>query len=379
MSSGEKKIHHNTSASVSHNPENFATLALRCRQGLQHCTRCKDWRKLLGDESFYGCCKEEREFRKKRYHELLKSRSRLDGDFNVVETDSPTIIDYDVARTKQYHSFFAGGKNYSSPAESSCFNMAQQALRRVLSTACWEDPGGMPPKEAFRKSLHSLSSSPGTSPLSLRKQSTKASPRVSSLCIPLAYVQGMNEIAAVLLYAFCGGKIANLTDKVETDVFWCFRILMYSANPSTYMEKTEQFTLFLKYIDLKLYSHVQNLDPSIFSCVGTRWMAVLFSQNFSLDDCLQIWDFLFSFGYLFSRASVYIGCGICISLKEELMIEKDITVVLKILNSMFSSATVGPILKTTKELMVQYPFHIFEKHVLKALSSPVSRKSLLFP
>lgn len=321
----------------------------------------------MGDASLHGTSREEKELRRKRYHELLKSRNRLDEEFNVAENECPTIIDHDVARTNQDHSFFAGGKDYSSPTSAAAFNKAQQVLRRILSTACWEDTDGPPKKNSkkqFPISRISMCNPPST------KKSAFGTTSSDFSWHSLPYVQGMNEMAAVLLYAFSGGNLANLTDKVETDVFWCFRILMCSANPGTYPEKTEQFRIFLKYIDPSLFTHVQSIDTSIFSCVGTRWMAILFSQNFSLDDCLQIWDFILSFGYLLSRAAVYVGCGICVTAKNELMNCNDTREVMTALNSVFNSASVKPILETTRSLMLKYPFDVFEKHVLGTLHSP---------
>lgn len=360
-----------SSSPHTHNIESFCNLALRCRVGLSHATRHRDWKKLLGYDGLHGVGKAEKELRKKRYHQWLKSRSRLNDDFTVFECHPPSLIDLDVARTKRNHPFFAGGKDYSFPGHSA-FSSTQQALRRILSTACWEDTDdftkktkGSSPRSSSKETDLSLSS---LNNVALGIRSHTATPHSFS------YVQGMNEFAAVLLYAFCGGDVTQLTDKVETDVFWCFMILMRWGNPESFHEKTQLFMKLLHYMDEDLYAHVQGINVEIFPSVGTRWMAVQFSQNFSLDDCLLLWDFIFSFGQYFLCATLYLGCGICVAQKDLLLESKEMSKVMNALNATFESAIMKPILETTTNLMLKYPFSVLQSHTLSVLPSPMLKK-----
>lgn len=357
-----------------HKIESFPNLALRCRVGLSHSTRYRDWKRLFGYDGLHGVGKAERELRKKRYHQWLKCRNRLNDDFTVSECHPPTLIDLDVARTKQNHPFFSGGKDYSSSGSSN-FSSAQQALRRILCTACWQDTDDST-KKAKENSLHSSSKE-----TDLILSSVNNDPLRTPSHIPVShffsYVQGMNEIAAVLLFAFCGGDVTQLTDKIETDAFWCFMILMRWTNPGTFHEKTQVFMALLHDMDEDLYAHVQGINPEIFPSVGTRWMAVQFSQNFLLEDCLLLWDFIFSFGQYFLCATLYLGCGICVAQKEVLLESKEMSIVMNALNLTFDSAIVKPILKTTTNLMLKYPFSVFLARPLKILPSPVLTKDKL--
>lgn len=108
------------------------------------------------------------------------------------------------------------------------------------------------------------------------------------------YVQGMNEVAAVLLYVMSGDP-----EFAEADAFWCFNELMVEIKEG-FMQAldhshegihakadTVQWLLF-RY-DPDLAKHLQKQELSLFVFV-LRWCTVLFAQDATLPDAIRLWD-----------------------------------------------------------------------------------------
>merc|ERR1719188_1073 len=110
------------------------------------------------------------------------------------------------------------------------------------------------------------------------------------------YVQGMNEVAAIILYVLSGDA-----ESAEADTFWCFSELMVEIKEGfmQVMDQTaegvhalvDSVTGLLRSYDLELSDHLRRseLPPLIWVF---RWCTVLFAQDLTLPDCVRLWDSL---------------------------------------------------------------------------------------
>merc|ERR1719401_1362550 len=109
------------------------------------------------------------------------------------------------------------------------------------------------------------------------------------------YVQGMNEVAAVLLWVMSTADAEN----AEADTFWCFNELMVDIKEG-FMQALDHtgegvyglvqgVTGLIKSYDPELARHLQRseLPPLVFL---VRWVTVLFAQDATLPDVVRLWD-----------------------------------------------------------------------------------------
>lgn len=124
------------------------------------------------------------------------------------------------------------------------------------------------------------------------------------------YVQGMNEILAVLYFCFWPHEAAKnpaafgvdpFLEYFESDLFFCFTLLMAEIRdgflrsmdnePTGINGKIRIFSQLLLQIDPDIYYHLQEqtVNPQFFSL---RWLMLLLSQEFELDSVIRLWDTL---------------------------------------------------------------------------------------
>lgn len=110
------------------------------------------------------------------------------------------------------------------------------------------------------------------------------------------YVQGMNDIAATILFALAPGSEAA---EAEADAYWCFSGLMLEIK-ERFLQTVDETSsgvhklvgtsdsLLSKY-DPDLARHLQNceLEPGIFAL---RWFSLLFARDLSLPEVVRFWD-----------------------------------------------------------------------------------------
>lgn len=266
-----------------------------CRISVQSTARASLWKKMIGYDDPGKTPKQEIQQREKCYRRLLYRSCSLDGDNNVAARSPPSVIDLDVARTQTGCAFYSGGKDYSSHS-SSVFSAQQQALRRILHTSCAPGDGLVP-----------------------------------------AYVQGMNEIAAMLLYVFCGGNASDVSEKAEADAFWCFCALVRHLNFERIgKDEVGEFRKTLKSASKGLYKHIESVDSLLLTSHATRWLMTLFTQDFSLEATLPIWDLLLSFGKNLMGAAIYVAVAIIVNKRD-------------VLFSATSVETLSPLIKSTDD------------------------------
>ncbi|KAL0223825.1 hypothetical protein P9112_003215 [Eukaryota sp. TZLM1-RC] len=163
------------------------------------------------------------------------------------------------------------------------------------------------------------------------------------------YIQGMNELLSPLFYTFScareeedgvaeeefynGGEFLKhlnvAVTSVEADVFFCFTQLM-SRQRDNFIEKMDhdskhgirsrmlEIHSIISRFDPDLHCHFNNhnIDPQYFAL---RWVSVLLSQDFELNDCIRIWDSLFSYLDGERNFILYICSSMILEKKNELI------------------------------------------------------------
>ena len=138
------------------------------------------------------------------------------------------------------------------------------------------------------------------------------------------YVQGMNEILATLFYCFSKNKRDIFGKTLESDTYICFCLLMSELKENFTKVKDcsllalrtnlKRFDKLLKRVDPKLWDHLQNnnICTEIYS---TRWLLLLLTQDFSIDDIAKLWDMLLSF-YDKQKFINYLSLAIILNFRE---------------------------------------------------------------
>lgn len=117
----------------------------------------------------------------------------------------------------------------------------------------------------------------------------------------LGYRQGMNELAAPLLLVFSDVRGSDLSD-VEADAYFCFLNIMQEMGPCFAQDQVEservgigrqlrELQALLRIKDPTLENHFDNLKVDM-RFYGLRWIRLWLSREFSLPDCLSLWDSL---------------------------------------------------------------------------------------
>ena len=119
------------------------------------------------------------------------------------------------------------------------------------------------------------------------------------------YVQGMNEIIAIIFYMFSKDDNPFYTKSyMESDSYYTFGKLMDEIKDIFKMENIEYSQLYvkeiideikkiLKKVDYKLSNYFDEIGLEIDNFV-MRWILVLFAQEFTIDVAVNFWDRLFT-------------------------------------------------------------------------------------
>lgn len=144
---------------------------------------------------------------------------------------------------------------------------------------------------------------------------------IATLNKGLGYVQGMNELAGYIMYVFCHGNVTELDTRVEASAFFCTQTLIVFLGDdycrALDSDHTTGVISTLRYCDNVL----QFFDPSLFDHLtklgicsahyALRWITLLFTHEFGVDDALRVWDFLLSFGDELPNLTVLIAAAMC--------------------------------------------------------------------
>jgi len=136
------------------------------------------------------------------------------------------------------------------------------------------------------------------------------------------YVQGMNEVAAVVLWVLSGDP-----ECAEADTFWCFSELMVEVKEG-FMQAFDDtgegvhgmvrgVMHLLRMYDYELARHLQKceLPPVVFL---VRWCTVLFAQDASLPDAVRLWDSFIADPRRFEFV-IHVALALIMSVRDRLM------------------------------------------------------------
>ena len=143
----------------------------------------------------------------------------------------------------------------------------------------------------------------------------------------IRYVQGMNEVLAVLYYCFwCFGDEAVLSHRyLESDLFFCFNNLMIEIRDGFMREldreasgisgRVQTFAALLKEVDPLVHRnlHEQNVNHQFYAL---RWQMLLMCQEFDMSNVIVLWDALFADSERFQFLN-YISCALVKTKRKE--------------------------------------------------------------
>lgn len=136
------------------------------------------------------------------------------------------------------------------------------------------------------------------------------------------YVQGMNEVVAVILYVMSADP-----DFAEADAYWCFSGLMEGIKPG-FMESLDNsaegihaivgaMERLLRTYDPELARHLHKRGSPQF-VFAFRWCTMLFAQECSLPDVVRIWDSLLADPQRFDLV-IHVCVALMLSCRDRLL------------------------------------------------------------
>ncbi|CAK0830471.1 unnamed protein product, partial [Prorocentrum cordatum] len=150
------------------------------------------------------------------------------------------------------------------------------------------------------------------------------------------YIQGMNEVAAVLLHV---ASEASADEHAEADAFWCFSLLMQDirgafiqavdgcsghgapshASPAAKAEPGAVGKLLraLRLYDPELGAHLEGAGVPV-GVFAFRWCTVLFAQDLPLAGVVRLWDCLLGDPLRFELLS-QVGLAALLTSRERLL------------------------------------------------------------
>ena len=116
----------------------------------------------------------------------------------------------------------------------------------------------------------------------------------------LGYIQGMNEICAIIYYIFSLDENIYIKPFVESDTFFCFEILMQEIKPIFMMHNINYSQLFITIQIRQINDILKGYEPELLDYFNEknlvmdiflmRWLIVLFAQEFTLESSILFWD-----------------------------------------------------------------------------------------
>jgi hypothetical protein len=118
------------------------------------------------------------------------------------------------------------------------------------------------------------------------------------------YIQGMNEIIAIIFYIFSKDDNPFNKNYIESDSYFTFERLLDQIKDIFKMdnidysqlyvkEQIEEIKNILKKVDSELMNYFQQIELELDNIV-MRWLLVLFAQEFTIDVAVNFWDRLFT-------------------------------------------------------------------------------------
>ena len=120
----------------------------------------------------------------------------------------------------------------------------------------------------------------------------------------VGYVQGMNEIVAIIYYIYTLDENPYIKNFVESDTYYSFELLIEEIKPIFFMSNINYSQLFISLQIKQINEILLNAEPDLLKYFEKkdlkldiflmRWLLVLFAQEFSLQTSISFWDRLFT-------------------------------------------------------------------------------------
>lgn len=135
----------------------------------------------------------------------------------------------------------------------------------------------------------------------------------------LSYMQGFNEIVVPFYYSiYCGKSLFNDDFTIEALSFHCLhQLLSYTDlkdlftadDTSLYLSRIEKFPMILKnHVPNAYHILIEQFNiPENYYCY--RWFLLLFSQEYSMPELVQVWDSLFTHFENLVDFELYVGAA----------------------------------------------------------------------
>jgi hypothetical protein len=118
--------------------------------------------------------------------------------------------------------------------------------------------------------------------------------------IDVSYVQGMNEIVAIIYYIYNLDENPYIKPFIESDTYYSFEALLedmkliFMMDNENYSKLTiaiqiKEINQILTNVEPDLIKYFKNIDLVIDNFI-MRWMFVMFAQNFTLQTSISFWD-----------------------------------------------------------------------------------------
>jgi len=144
----------------------------------------------------------------------------------------------------------------------------------------------------------------------------------------VGYVQGINEIVAIIYYIFSLDENVYIKPFVESDTYFCFEILMQEIKPVFMMHNINYSQLFITMQIRQINDILKETEPDLFEYFGKinlvmdvflmRWLMVLFTHEFTFEGSITFLDRLFTQKNKM-KFICYISAAILVMNKKKLM------------------------------------------------------------
>ena len=149
----------------------------------------------------------------------------------------------------------------------------------------------------------------------------------------VGYVQGMNEIIAIIFYIFSKDDNPFCKKYTESDSYFTFSTIIEEIKGIFLMENINYSDLFVTSQIKEIKAILEKTEPSLskhFDDIGLqldnvvmRWILVLFAQEFTIDIAVNFWDRLFTQKKKM-KFICYISAAIIRNNKEKIMKMEDV-------------------------------------------------------
>jgi len=176
----------------------------------------------------------------------------------------------------------------------------------------------------------------------------------------ILYVQGMNELLAVIYYVFAKDLVAGYEKYLESDAFFVFEKLMEELK-DMFNEKMDKQVNGLK-AKLKMFEELiernrkdlldvmneKGVDINVFTL---RWQMLLLTQEFTIPDVIRLWDSLLADMMRFNFFQ-YVCLALVVNVEQDIL-ESDADAISKAIKESPSRIEMKDLIQLAKDLLAK--------------------------